>query len=65
LEKSVDYYRDALNIKYDEETKKNMEFVLGKIKEEKKKEQEKKQEKDKKQEKKDSDNKNKQSEEKK
>ena len=45
-EKSIEYYRNALNIKYDEETKKNMEFVLKKIEEEKKKEQEKDKKKD-------------------
>jgi tetratricopeptide (TPR) repeat protein len=35
-EESIKYYTDALNIKYDEETKKNLEFVLNKIKEIKK-----------------------------
>ena len=39
-EKSIKYYTDALNIKYDEKTKKNLEFVLKKIKQEKKKQQE-------------------------
>lgn len=38
-EKSVDYYRNALNINYDEETKKNLEFVLKKLEEEKKKQE--------------------------
>lgn len=31
-EKSVEYYKNALDVKYDEETKKNLEFVLNKIK---------------------------------
>lgn len=53
-EKSVEYYRNALNINYDEETKKNLEFVLKKLEEEKKKQQneqnkDKKDDKDKKQ----------------
>jgi predicted solute-binding protein len=38
----VKYYSNALNIKYDEQTKKNLEFVLNKIKQEKKKKEDKK-----------------------
>jgi len=41
-EESVKYYWYALNIKYNEETKKNLEFVLSKIKKEKKKKNEEK-----------------------
>jgi len=41
-EESVKYYSNALNIKYDEQTKKNLEFVLNKIKQEKKKKEDKK-----------------------
>ena len=37
-EESIKYYTDALNIKYDEETKKNLEFVLEKIKKQKEEE---------------------------
>lgn len=38
LEQSVNYYSKALDIKYDEETKKNLEFILNKINENKKSE---------------------------
>jgi len=38
-QESVNFYTDALNIKYDEKTKQNLEFVLKKIKETKSKEQ--------------------------
>lgn len=40
-EESVGYYRNALEIMYDEETKQNLEFVLNKIEEEQKKQEEK------------------------
>lgn len=36
-EDSIKYYVDALNIVYNEETKKNLDFILNKIKEEKNK----------------------------
>lgn len=48
LEQSVTYYTNALDIRYDEETKKNLEFVMNKLKEIKEKEQKKKQEEQKK-----------------
>ena len=41
LEKSVEYYRNALKIKYDSETKDNLEFVLKEIKNQKKEEEKK------------------------
>jgi len=40
-EEAIKYYRDTLNIKYDNEAKKNLEFVLLKLKKEKQKQQEK------------------------
>ena len=40
-EEAIKYYRDSLNIKYDEQAKKNLEFVLDRIKQEKQKQQEK------------------------
>ncbi len=46
FEKSVSFYEKALNIKYDEQTKKNLDFVLDKMKkiqEKKKQEQQEKQ----------------------
>lgn len=48
LETAVTYYSTALDIRYDEETKKNLEFVMNKLKEIKEKEQKKKQEEQKK-----------------
>lgn len=33
LEQSITYYTNALDIRYDEETKKNLEFVMNKLKE--------------------------------
>lgn len=40
-QESVNFYTDALNIKYDEQTKQNLEFVLKKIKENKSEEEDK------------------------
>lgn len=39
LEQSVTYYTNALDIRYDEETKKNLEFVMNKLKEIKEKQE--------------------------
>lgn len=50
-QEAVKYYKQALEIKYDEQTKQNLDFVLDKIKEEQKKQEE--------QEKKDKNNKSK------
>jgi len=58
-EKTVDYYKDALTIMYDEETKQNLEFVLKKIAEEK--EKQKNEEKEQNQENQDNDSENKDS----
>jgi len=44
-EEAVEYYNKALDIKYNDETKENLEFVLNKIKEEKEKKENKDEEK--------------------